>query len=109
MPRLFRQNYTKPIPEGAEIVTIKGKPHARFTDNGRTATAPLTKHADRIRLLSAKWYGEYRDADDILQRVPLSTDEGAAQVMLGDLIRDAELARRGMADPSREEHIRRPL
>src|SRR5262245_11022731 len=110
MARLFRQPYTRPLPEGADIVTIKGKPHARFTgDDGRTVTAPLTRNGDRIRLLSAKWYGEYRDADGILQRVPLSTDEAAAQVMLGDLIRDAELTRRGLADPSREEHARRPL
>ena len=41
MPRLFRQHYTKPVPEGAEIVTVKGKQHARFTDGGRTATAPV--------------------------------------------------------------------
>src|SRR5262245_21186084 len=109
MARLFRQHYIKPLPEGAQIVTIKGKPHARFSEDGRTVTAPLTRKGDRIRLLSVKWYGEYRDADGILQRVPLSTDEAAAQVMLGDLIRDAELARRGMADPSREEHVRRPL
>src|SRR4051812_16123405 len=102
MARLFRQPYTRPLPEGAQIVTIRGKPHARFADEGgRTVTAPLTRKGDRIRLLSAKWYGEYRDAADIVQRVPLSTDEAAAQVMLGDLIRDAELARRGMADPSR--------
>jgi len=79
MARLFRQHYTKPILEGAEIVTIKGKLHARFLEEGHPATAPLTKKGDRIRLVSAKWYGEYRDADGIIRREPLSTDTTAAQ------------------------------
>src|SRR5262245_61645774 len=109
MARLFRQHYTKPLPEGADIITVKGKPHARFTDDGRTVTAPLTKKGDRIRLLSAKWYGEYRDADGIVQRVPLSEDRSAAEVMLGERVKEAELTRRGLADPAREEHARRPL
>src|SRR5262245_1434503 len=109
MARLFRQHYTKPLPEGAKIVTLKGKPHARFTDDGHTVTAPLTKKGDRIRLLSAKWYGEYRDADGFLQRVPLALDRSAAEVMLGELVKEAELTRRGLADPAREEHARRPL
>src|SRR6266508_2063688 len=109
MARLFRQHYTKPIPEGADILTIKGKPHARFLDDGRTATAPLTNKGDRIRLLSAKWYGEYRDADSIVRRVPLAEDRSAAEVMLGELVKEAELTRRGLADPRREEHARRPL
>src|SRR5262245_43676948 len=109
MARLFRQHYTKPLPEGAKIITGKGKPHARFTDDGRTVTAPLTKKGDRIRLLSAKWYGEYRDADGFLRRVPLALDRSAAEVMLGELVKQAELTRRGLADPVREEHARRPL
>jgi integrase len=108
-PPILERRGRAVFPAGADIVTIKGKPHARFTEDGRTVTAPLTRKGDRIRLLSAKWYGEYRDAEGILQRVPLSTDEAAAQVMLGDLVRDAELTRRGLADPSREEQARRPL
>src|SRR4051794_12244907 len=110
MSRLFRQPYTRPIPEGALRVTHKGKPAVRFTDDdGRTATAPLTKKGDRIRLLSAKWYGEYRDADGIVRRVPLAEDRAAAEVMLGELVKETELTRRGLADPRREEHARRPL
>src|SRR5262245_43678051 len=86
MARLFRQPYTRAIPEGAQIVTLKGKPHARYTEDGRTVTAPLTRKGDKIRLLSAKWYGEYRDANGIVQRVPLSEDRSAAEVMLGELV-----------------------
>jgi hypothetical protein len=79
MARLFRQAYTKPIPSDAQRVTLKGKPHARFTDeDGKTVTAALTKNGNRIRLRSAKWYCEYTDADGITRRVPLATDKTAA-------------------------------
>jgi hypothetical protein len=46
--------YSKPIPPGAAIVTHRGKPHARFTEDGQSAVAPLTRKGDRIRLLSKK-------------------------------------------------------
>jgi integrase len=108
MARLFRQPYTKPIPPDAERCTLKGKPAVRFADDGRTVTAPLTKKGDRIRLLSAKWYGEYIDADDMTRRVPLSADKTAAQQMLAELVRKAELGKAGIRDPF-EAHHKRPL
>ena len=108
MARLRRMPYTKPIPPDAEIISHKGKPHARFTDDGRTVLAPLTRKGDRIRLLSKKWYGEYRDADGVLQCDPLSTDRTAAGQMLADLVRKAELKKANISDPF-EQHRRRPL
>src|SRR5262245_12584378 len=108
MARIFRQAYTKPIPPDAERCTHKGKPAVRFMDDGRTVTAPLTKKGDRIRLQSAKWYGEYVDGDDITQRVPLSTDKTAAQQMLDALVRRAELEKAGVRDPFRD-HRKRAL
>jgi hypothetical protein len=109
MARLFQPPYTKPIPDGAEIVTHKGKPHARYKgDDGKTVLSPLTKKGDRIRLKSAKWYGEYRDANGDLQKEPLSTNKTAAEQMLAELVRKAELGKAGIADPY-EAHHRRPL
>jgi hypothetical protein len=109
MPRLFQPPYTKPIPEGTEIVTHKGKPHARFKDKrGKTVQAPLTEDGQRIRLLSRKWYGEYRDADDNLQTVPLSTDKTAAGQMLAALVHKAEMKKANCSDPF-EAHRKRPL
>src|SRR5262245_56102674 len=108
MPRLFRQPYTKPIPAGAEIVTMKGKPHARFKEDGKTVTAPLNRKGHRIRLLSAKWYGEYVDANGQTQREPLSTDKTAAGQMLAELVRKAELGKAGVSDPY-AQHRKRPL
>jgi hypothetical protein len=110
MSRLFRHAYTKPIPPGAILVTLKGRRCARFTDldEGKLITAPLTKKGDRIRLRSAKWYGEYTDADGITRRVPLSTDKTAAGQLLAELVRKAELGKAGVADPF-EAHRKRPL
>ena len=108
MARLRRMPYSKPIPSEAEIITHKGKPHARFLDDGRTVIAPLTKKGDRIRLLSKKWYGEYRDASGILRCKPLSTDKTAAGQMLADLVKKAERKKANLTDPF-ESHSNRPL
>jgi excisionase family DNA binding protein len=91
-------------------VTKKGVRYARFkASDGQTVMAPLlTKDESRCRVKAAKWYGQYRDADGILRRVPLSENRTAAQQMLNALVRKAELGKVGIVDPF-EEHSRRPL
>jgi integrase len=109
MANLRRVPYTKPIPEGVAFVTHKGTPHVRYKDRlGKPVLAPLTEDGRRMRLLSRKWYGEYTDADGCSQCVPLSTDKTAAQQMLTELVRKAELGKAGIVDPF-ERHRRRPL
>ncbi len=109
MARLRRPPYTKPMPLGAEIITHKGRPHARFKDDdGRIVTAPLTRNGDRIRLLSSKWYGEYRDGDGVLRCEALSTNRIAAEQMLAERVKKVELRKANVFDPF-EEHRNRPL
>ncbi len=109
MSNLRRVPYTKPIPEGAQLFTRKGERFARFKDGrGKTVEAPITEDGKRVRLLSKKWYGEYRDQDGIERCVPLATDKTAAEQMLADLVRKAELAKAGVIDPF-EAHRKRPL
>jgi hypothetical protein len=79
MPRVFRQQYTRPIPPEAERVTFerKGKkvPGVRFRGpDGKTVTAPLTKNGDRCRLASPTWYGRVNG-----RPVPLCTNKVAAE------------------------------
>jgi hypothetical protein len=82
---LLRPTYTRPIPPGAEVVTHKGKPHARFKgDDGKTVLAPLTKDGKRYRVKAEKWYGQYTDDAGVLRRVPLSTDKTVAGQMLNE-------------------------
>jgi integrase len=101
--------YTKPIPEGAETFTRKGKRFARWTDKkGKRREAPLNEAGDRIQLLTSKWYGEWKDPDGTEHCEPLATDKVAAEQMLAALVRKAELKHAGVADPF-EEHSRRPL
>ncbi len=57
---------------------------------------------------SKMWSGKYRNAEGKPLRVALSTNKEAAQIMLAELVRKAELGRVGISDPY-EEHRRRPL
>src|SRR5262245_41454143 len=72
----------------------------------------VTKNTPGARLVeeeSSKWYGEYRDEHGNMKRVPLEKDKDASRHMLRDLEKEAAHARRGLANPKLEEHLRRPL
>lgn len=104
MARVFRQQYTRPIPEGAERITHKGKPAVRFKgQDGKPVVAPLTRNGDRCRVASPVWYGRVNG-----ERVALCTNKAAAELMLSDLIRKAEMGKAGVVDPF-EAHRDRPL
>lgn len=110
MSRLYKQPKTKPIPPGAEIINCKGGVKlARWVDaKGNKQEALLNKAGDRIRILSEKWYGEYRDADGRKIREPLAVNKAAAQLMLNERVREAEMGKAGVRDPF-AGHTRRPL
>ena len=61
-----------------------------------TETGKRTKHRTK------KWYGQYRDADDAVQRVPLSTDKSAARNMLAEIVRRVERQKSGMIEATAE-------
>ena len=111
MAHLRRRPYTIPLPEGAKIITIKGKSFAEFrTKRGKLVRGELTqtRKGQRVRLLSRRWYGEFYDPTGRLHVVPLYTDQAASQMKLADLIKRAERGDAGVADPF-EEHRKRPL
>jgi integrase len=104
MPRVFRQQYTRPIPPDAERITHKGKPAVRFKGaDGKTVVAFLTRNGDRCRVPSPTWYGWVGG-----EKVTLCKNKTAAELMLAELIKKAELGRRGIGDPF-EEQRSRPL
>src|SRR5262249_62340889 len=85
--KLRRVPYTKPLPPNAEVFTRKGKRLARWVDGkGKRREAEVTDDGQRVRLLSSKWYGEWKDPDGTEHCEPLFTDRTAS---------DQELARRG--------------
>jgi integrase len=115
MPRVFRQQYTRPIPPDAKRVTIPGKngkpdrPAVRFKGpDGKTITASLTRGGDRCRVSSPTWYGEYRDATGDVRRVPLCENKAAAEAMLAELVKKGLLGQAGIKDDY-EQHRPRPL
>lgn len=57
---------------------------------------------------STKWWGRYRDALGQDKRVPLAKDKTAAQAMLNEIVRKAELEKAGRLDPF-EAHAKRPI
>jgi integrase len=113
MPRVFRQQYTRPIPSDAKHVTVRNKkgevvPAVRFRgSDGKMITAPVVQKGNgagkTCRVLSPNYSGHVKG-----QRVTLCTNKEAAEVMLADLIRRAERGGVGMCDPF-ERHSKRPL
>ncbi|WP_164103222.1 hypothetical protein [Candidatus Laterigemmans baculatus] len=73
MASVFKKKTTRPLPEGAEIVTRKGERIARWKlRNGKTRTAPVTVGKDgteRITTEAATYTAKYRDGDDIVREV----------------------------------------
>jgi integrase len=80
MPHLIRRTYTKVDPETGE------------------------KTVRRTR----KWYGQYRNANGVVRRVPLSSDKTAARAMLMEMVRDTERRVAGLIDPAADQ-LSRPL
>jgi hypothetical protein len=109
MPRVFRKQYSYPIPEDAKRVKVKdrkGRTYAavRFEGpEGKTVTAPLTQKGDRCRIFSPTWYG-WVDG----QAVPLCANKAASEEMLGQLLGKAGRGKVGPRDPF-EAHRLRPL
>jgi integrase len=64
-----------------------------------------TPGARKVREKSAKWYGRVPGNPRL---VPLATNKAAAQMMLNELVRKAELAKAGVVDPY-EAHKKKPL
>lgn len=55
--------------------------------------------ATKVKEQVAKWYGQYRDHNGVWKRVPLSTNRRAAESMLAELVRKADLRRAGLPVP----------
>ena len=90
MARIFRQTYTKPLPEGAEIFTRKGRKYARFKDSrDKSVTAKLSHDGTKVIREAPKWYIEYKDADGTIKKVAGFKDRQATVQYANELERDA--------------------
>ncbi len=73
--RIYKETYTKPIPEGAKIITRKGVRSAQFKDRGGyTTQARLTKSGDRILCGVKEWHIGFEDGKGIRRSLIAYTD-----------------------------------
>ncbi len=117
MAHVFRQHYTIPVPDGAARTMIKDRkgrdrPAVRFKGpDGKPVVAPLTRDDEnRCLVPSPCWYGWVPDPEAAggRRREKLCTNRTAAEQMLADLVKKAEMAKAGIRDPY-EAHRGRPL
>jgi integrase/recombinase XerD len=69
-------------------------------------TEPQT--GQKIKTKSKKWWGQFKDANGKLKRVPLAIDKTAAQAMLNQIVQRVEREKAGLVDPT-EDQRKRPL
>ena len=109
MARVFRQTYTRGLPEEHAIVTKEGKRVVRFKNSqGKLVIAPLTEAGDRIILETPNWYIDYKDPDGISRRKAGYTDRKATEQLAQQLEREAEQVRSGYR-PKEHDQLSRPL
>jgi integrase len=80
----------------------------RYIDADGRQVHKGTPGARKVKKRTAKWYGQYVDADGDRQRVPLCTDKVAARQMLAELERKAEHRKAGLVDRF-AEHRKAPI
>jgi integrase len=107
MGTVFKPFVTRPLPDGARIVTRKGKPVAEWLDAaGKKRHAPVTAgDTPRIRERAGTYSAQYRDGAGIVRRVSTGCKSAdAARAVLADLERRAELVTSGVLTQA-EAHV----
>ena len=80
----------------------------RYVDSDGKRVKKTTPGAIRKNEQSSKWYGQYRDEREVIQRVPLSRDKSSAQAMLNEIVLKVERRKAGLTTEL-DEHAQRPL
>ncbi len=99
MGSIFKAAVTRPLPDGAKVVTRAGKRVAIWTDaNGKKRQAELTGGVPpRIRVLAGTYSAQYRDGTGVVRRVPTGCKSAdAARSVLADLESRAEKVKAGI-------------
>ena len=107
MATVYRKKIIRPMPDGAEIVTRRGRQLVRWRDGrGKNRTAEIAVGKDgvvRIATRTATYYARYRDASGHRQDVPTGCrDETAARAVLADLVRRSELVKANVITPTED-------
>ena len=117
MGRIYKKQYTMPVPPGAEIAERDGVMMARWRlRNGLQRSAEVVPTTDgrlRVRGESSYYIARYRDGDgQVVEAATGCRDEASARAALVKLERQAELIRSGViTEPERDaaEHAQQPI
>lgn len=117
MGTVFRKAWTSPLPPGADVVSVRGCPTARWRlRNGTLRTAEVLTDARgrvRIRGRTATFVAKFRNGAGVIVEPPNGCkDETAAKAVLANLERRAELMRAGVITQEEDEagrHGTQPL
>jgi len=107
MATVYRKKIIRPMPEGAELVTLRGKQIVRWRDRrGKNRRAEVAVGKDgvvRIAVRTATYYARYRDGRGRMCDIATGCrDETAARAVLADLVRRSELVKARVITPTED-------
>jgi len=114
MATVYKRREWRPIPDGAKIITYRGKPYASWTDaKGKARRAPLHPDGQRIAQLAECYTAQFFDETGKRRKRPTGCqDKQEAERYANRLESEARKRRTGEIDPKAERYAteaRRPL
>ena len=105
MATVYKRRELRPIPEGAEIVTYRGKPYAAWTDGkGKARRAPLTAGGNRIIQFAECYTAQFFDETGKRRKAPTGCHDKATAQQVADRIQsEVALRKRGIINAEQEQ------
>lgn len=103
LAHLFRPITVKRIPPGAQRCLLRGKPAVRWKNRsgGWTVAELSDRTPGKCRVESPYWWVEWVDAGGLRQREKVSLSRDVATTRMGDIMRDVQRERDGLAPLSK--------
>lgn len=97
MATIYKKKYPIPMPEGAEIITRRGKELARWQSGKNQLRTAEVLDDGRVQFVSDCWYVRYRLASGRMRRESTGCrDRQAAQKVLADILAKVEKVKAGV-------------
>jgi hypothetical protein len=105
MATVYKRRELRAIPDGANIITFRGKRSAAWTDaKGKARRAPLNAAGTRIVVQAECYTAQYSDEHGKRQKAPTGcADKATAQQVADKLQADVALRKRGIITAQQEQ------